>query len=64
MAVSKDVPVGFTAIRVRFDIESSASPEQLDRMVELTERYCVVYQTLLSTPPVGFTLSVAPGPGD
>ncbi len=52
MAVDKKVPVGFTAIRVRFDIESSASPEQLDRLVELTERYCVVYQTLLNPPQV------------
>ncbi len=58
MAVSKDVPVGFTAIRVRFALESSAPPAQLDRLVELTERYCVVYQTLLNSPPVGFTLAV------
>jgi uncharacterized OsmC-like protein len=52
MAVDKAAPVGFTAIRVRFDIESSASPEQLDRLIELTERYCVVYQTLLNPPQV------------
>jgi uncharacterized OsmC-like protein len=64
MAVGKDVPVGFSAIRIRFDIESNAAPERLDRLVELTERYCVVYQTLLNAPPVGFTLSVEPGRGD
>jgi uncharacterized OsmC-like protein len=52
MAVDKAAPVGFTAIRLRFDIESSASPEQLDRLIELTERYCVVYQTLLNPPQV------------
>ncbi len=47
--------------RFGFDIESSAPSEQLDRLVELTERYSS-YQTLLNSPPVGFTLSVAPGP--
>jgi uncharacterized OsmC-like protein len=56
MAVSKEAPVGFTAIRVRFDLESTARPEQLDRLVELTERYCVVYQTLLYSPPVDVSL--------
>jgi uncharacterized OsmC-like protein len=60
MAVDKETPVGFSAIRVRFDIESSAPVEQLDRLVELTERYCVVYQTLLHSPSVGFTLSGSP----
>ncbi|MDQ6898512.1 MAG: OsmC family protein [Candidatus Dormibacteraeota bacterium] len=64
MAVSKNVPVGFTAIRVRFALESSAPPAQLDRLVELTERYCVVYQTLLNSPPVGFTLAVTREGGD
>lgn len=59
MAVSKETAVGFTAIRIRFDIESSAPPEQLDRLVELTERYCVVYQTLLTSPQVSVTLSAA-----
>jgi uncharacterized OsmC-like protein len=55
--------VGFSDIRVRFDLESSAPAEQLDKLVELTERYCVVYQTLLHAPPVGFTLSVEPAQG-
>lgn len=59
MAVSKETAVGFTAIRIRFDIESSAPPEQLDRLVELTERYCVVYQTLLNSPQVSVTHSAA-----
>jgi uncharacterized OsmC-like protein len=57
MAVSKDAPVGFAAIRLRFELESSAPAEQLDRLVELTERYCVVYQTLLNAPPVDVTRS-------
>ena len=64
MAVSKEVPVGFTAIRVRFDLESTAAREQLDRLVELTERYCVVYQTLLNSPRVDVTLSAATQRGD
>jgi uncharacterized OsmC-like protein len=60
MGVSKEAPVGFAAIRVRFDLESDASPELLHRLVDLTERYCVVYQTLLSSPPVEVSLSSPP----
>ena len=44
--MGRDVPVGFTAIRVRFELDSSASEEDLDTLMSLTERYCVVYQTL------------------
>ena len=50
LAVSRDVPVGFRAVRLRFALESTASTEELDRLVELTERYCVVYQTLARPP--------------
>jgi len=57
MAVTKDAPVGFANIRMRFDVQSSAPPEQLARMLELTERYCVVYQTLLNSPAVEIKLS-------
>lgn len=46
LGVAKDVPVGFRNIRLYFDIQSSASPEQLSKLMELTERYCVVLQTL------------------
>lgn len=46
LGLSKEVPVGFSEIRVRFNLESSASPEQLAKLIELTERYCVVLQTL------------------
>lgn len=55
LAVSKDVPVGFSAIRLRFDLDSDASDEQLQALLRLTERYCVVFQTLASPP----TLSVS-----
>jgi uncharacterized OsmC-like protein len=47
LGVSKEVPVGFTAIRLAFDLESNASQEQIDSIAKLTERYCVVYQTLV-----------------
>ena len=46
LAVSKEAPVGFSSIRLAFDLETEASPEQLQTLIKLTERYCVVYQTL------------------
>ncbi|MDQ3680680.1 MAG: OsmC family protein [Actinomycetota bacterium] len=55
LGVARDAPVGFTAIRLRFELESDADEEQLDTLIRLTERYCVVYQTLAVAP----TLSVA-----
>ena len=46
LGVSKEAPVGFQAIRLHFDLETAASAEQLATLIRLTERYCVVYQTL------------------
>jgi uncharacterized OsmC-like protein len=46
LAVSKDAPVGFTSIRLGFDLDTDASDEQVATLLRLTERYCVVYQTL------------------
>jgi uncharacterized OsmC-like protein len=46
LGVSKEVPVGFGAIRLNFDLETNASAEQLATLLKLTERYCVVLQTL------------------
>jgi len=46
LAVSKDVPIGFRQIRLQFDLDTDASEEQLATLLRLTERYCVVYQTL------------------
>jgi uncharacterized OsmC-like protein len=46
LAVAKDAPVGFTSIRLSFELDTSATEEQLDTLLRLTERYCVVYQTL------------------
>lgn len=50
LAVSKDAPVGFQAIRLNFDLDSDAPREQLESLINLTERYCVVYQTLAQAP--------------
>lgn len=50
LAVDKSADVGFSYIRLRFDIDSDASPEQLETLIRLTERYCVVYQTLRQSP--------------
>lgn len=56
LAVSKDAPVGFKAIRVHFDLDSDATREQLDTLIRLTERYCVVLQTLANPPELAFAL--------
>jgi uncharacterized OsmC-like protein len=50
MSVDKEAPVGFTNIRLRFDLESDASDQQLVTLLRLTERYCVVFQTLAGSP--------------
>ncbi len=50
LAVDKEAPVGFRAIRLAFDLESSAPDDDLNSLVRLTERYCVVLQTLARTP--------------
>jgi uncharacterized OsmC-like protein len=56
LAVDKESPVGFKAIRLRFDLESDESDEQLDTLERLTERYCVVLQTLASSPELSVSL--------
>ncbi len=50
LGVDRDAPVGFSAIRLSFDLDSDADEEQLATLERLTERYCVVYQTLASAP--------------
>ena len=52
LGVSKEVPVGFQNIRLRISIDSDASEDQISTLIKLTERYCVVYQTLLSSPAI------------
>ena len=61
LAVAKDVPVGFQEIRLRFELDAEATEEQLDRLVELTERYCIVLQTLRAPTRVRST-RVHPAP--
>ena len=52
LGVSREAPVGFRAIRLRFELDTDASAEQLDTLLRLTERYCVVLQTLRTPPAV------------
>ncbi len=56
LGVAKDAPVGFAQIRLVFDVETDAPQERLDQLLKLTERYCVVYQTIRNGPPVEVTL--------
>ena len=50
LAVDRDAPVGLTDIRLSFDIDADATPEQLETLFTLTERYCIIYQTLSQAP--------------
>jgi uncharacterized OsmC-like protein len=59
LAIDKAAPVGFRDIRLRFDLETEATPDQLDSLMKLTERYCVVYQTIKNSPPIAVGHSVA-----
>jgi uncharacterized OsmC-like protein len=59
LGVAKDAPVGFRAIRLAFQIDSDAPQEKLDTLLKLTERYCVVYQTLNQKPALSAVLTRA-----
>jgi len=59
LAVSKDAAVGFRAIRLRFDIVSDATDDEIATLLRLTERYCVVYQTLAGNPSLSTELTNA-----
>ena len=52
LGINKTAPVGFAEIRLRFDVTSDAPQDKLDQLLKLTERYCVVYQTLRNGPPI------------
>ena len=62
LAVAKDAPVGFTAIRLSFVLETGASAAEIDTLMKLTLRYCVVYQTLAGPVELSETVAVPPGP--
>ena len=57
LGVAKDAPVGFEDIRLEFQLDTDATDEQLATLLKLTERYCVVLQTLRAAPPVAARLS-------
>jgi len=57
LGVAKDAPVGFVQIRLSFAVDTDESQEKLDQLLKLTERYCVVYQTIRSGPPVEVRLN-------
>ncbi len=57
LGVAKEVPVGFQRIRLDFDLDTDASAEQLANLRRLTERYCVVYQTLRQGSPIEVSLN-------
>jgi uncharacterized OsmC-like protein len=59
LGVAKDAPVGFRQIRLRFTVDTDAPQDKLDQLLKLTERYCVVYQTLKSGPPIDVGLARA-----
>jgi uncharacterized OsmC-like protein len=55
LGVDKEAPVGFKEIRLSFELDTEATPEQLATLFKLTERYCVVFQTLSRTPGISLT---------
>lgn len=61
LGVSKEVPVGFREIRLHFDLETDAPEDDLATLLRLTERYCVVYQTLRSVPAMRVSHRAVPG---
>jgi len=60
LGVEREVPVGFSEIRLSFDLDTDADEEQLATLLRLTERYCVVYQTLAGDPTLTTSLSLQP----
>src|SRR5947209_14149184 len=58
LGLSKEVPVGFQNIRLRFDLDTDATEEQIATLLKLTERYCVVYQTLAHSPKINVSSGV------
>jgi uncharacterized OsmC-like protein len=57
LGVAKDAPVGFEQIRLRFDLDTDAPQDMLDQLLKLTERYCVVYQTIKNGLPIDVKLA-------
>ncbi len=64
LAVDREAPVGFSAIRLSFELDTDADESELVTLRKLTERYCVVYQTLAQTPALSTTVTSSSSPGD
>lgn len=62
LGVNKEVPVGFQQIRLKIQVDADVPPEQLDNLLKLTKRYCVVYQTLLNPPTMTWEVQHGAGP--
>ena len=63
LGVDKEAPVGFRAIRLTFDLDTSADPDQVATLIKLTERYCVVLQTLQQSPTTSVSVQTGAGAG-
>jgi len=59
LGIAKDVPAGFTAIRLQIELDTDASPEERAKLLEVSERYCAVLQTLRASPPVQVALTAS-----
>jgi uncharacterized OsmC-like protein len=57
LGVAKDAPVGFTQIRMVFSVDSDAPADKVKKLVELSERYCVVFQTLAKAPQISVQIT-------
>ena len=57
LGIDKETPVGFKEIRLRFDVTTDAPQDKLDLLLKLTERYCVVYQTIKNGPKISVTMN-------
>lgn len=58
LGVARDVPIGFADIRLKFDVKSDAPQEKIDKLIQLTERYCVIYQTLRQPMEISTNVSL------
>ena len=57
LGVVRDAPVGFSEIRLSFELDTDASQEQIEQLLKLTERYCVVYQTIANGPSLNVAMT-------
>jgi uncharacterized OsmC-like protein len=60
LGIDRDTPVGFQSIRVRFALHTDATEQQIEDLLRLTQRYCVVYQTLAASPALSFAFERVP----